>query len=182
VSGPEPTLPVLPVVSVLSRCSSALDKAIPDLNRYFGPVAIRSRPYPFDMSDYYLPEMGAGLTRIWLCFGRLRDPAELRHWKLFCFELEESLSADGARTVNLDPGYLDHGKLVLASFKPAPDKICVGGGVWAHTCLRYRFGDFTGPDHSFPDFIDGRFNDYFRRAKSFYKNALRGVPSPEVER
>ena len=82
-------------------------------------------------------------------------------------------SADQKRRVNLDPGYLDLGKLVLASFKQAHDKIYLGRGVWAHTCLRYRAGNFIAPDHSFPDFQDGRFNRFMLQARNLYKSLLR---------
>jgi len=173
VSGPEKVLPVLPVVSVICGSPDSLAGVLPELCGYFGEVILRSRPFPFDMSTYYQPEMGTGLDRTWLCFAGLRDPSELSRWKLFCFSVEESRSGGSGRTVNLDPGYLDHGKLVLASFKPAPDKVYMGHGVWAHTCLRYRFGDFCGPDHSFPDFIDGRFNGFFKEVKSLYRRFLR---------
>jgi len=173
VSGPERILPVLPVVSVICGSPDQLTGVLPELRGYFGETILRSRPFPFDMSTYYQAEMGTGLERTWLCFSGLRDPSELPRWKLFCFETEETMSISSGRTVNLDPGYLDHGKLVLASFKPAPDKVYMGEGVWAHTCLRYRFGEFCGPDHSFPDFIDGRFNVFFKEAKSMYRRLLR---------
>ena len=80
--------------------------------------------------------------------------------------------ADRWILVNLDPGYLDLGKLVLASCKEAPDKLYLGEGVWGHTCLRYRFGAFSAPDHSFPDFQDGRFNSFFTEARGLYKSML----------
>lgn len=173
MSGPDKVLPVLPVVSVISRTPDSLSGVLPELEGHFGQVLLKGGPFPFDMSTYYQAEMGSGLERNWLCFSNLGDPSELPGWKLFCFGIEEAMVHGKARTVNLDPGYLDHGKLVLASFKPAPDKIYMGRGVWAHTCLRYRFGDFHGPDHSFPDFIDGRFNAFFREAKSLYRRLLR---------
>jgi len=163
----------MPVVSVLFGAPEAMEAVLPGLVGFFGPPALRSGEYPFDMSDYYRPEMGEGLRRCWLCFSVLRDPSELTAWKTLTCDLERTMSRGGRRTANLDPGYLDHGKLVLASLKEAPDKVYMGRGVWAHTCLRYRFGDFTGPDHSFPDFLDGRFNDFFRQAKEVYKRLLR---------
>lgn len=166
----------MPVVSVISGDPFQVEAVLPELIVSFGPVALQSGAYPFDMSSYYRPEMGEELQRCWLCFAVLRDPAELPAWKILTRDLENTMSRDGRRTVNLDPGYLDHGKLVLASFKEAPDKVYMGSGVWAHTCLRYRFGDFTGPDHSFPDFLDGRFNGFFRQAKGVYRKLLRERP------
>lgn len=173
MTGPDIPTPVMPVVSVLSGPDGGVMAVRQALEGFFGGIALESEPFPFDMSDYYVPEMGGSLFRVWFCFSDLRDPSELPDWKVYCRGLEQEHLSPSGRTVNLDPGYLDHGKLVLASFKPSPDKIYMGNGVWAHTCLRYRFGDFSGPDHSFPDFIDGRFNRFFKKAKGFYRRLLR---------
>ena len=43
----------------------------------------------------------------------------------------------------------------------------------ALTCLRYDHGEFVAPDHSFPDFIDGRFNDFMLEVRANYRRILR---------
>ncbi len=164
---------VLPVVSVLYNDSSVLKRALVSLQLLFGEVLLFSEPYPFDMTDYYRSEMGPSLIRVWFCFSPLRDPSELSAWKKDCSKLEAEFSSRGKRLVNIDPGYLDHGKLVLASCKAAPDKIYMGSGVFAHTCLRYKKGQFHGPEHSFADFIDGRFDDFFTSAKQLLRKLLK---------
>ena len=73
---------------------------------------------------------------------------------------------------------MDLGKLVLASLKEAPDKIYVGEGVWAHTCLRYGSGSFGAPEHSFPDFKDGRFDAFMLEARRLYKSRLGAAAEP----
>jgi hypothetical protein len=133
---------------------------------------LASGSFPFDMTCYYEKEMGSPLERRWFCFG-LADPSGLSRWKRDCMEIEESFSERRRRRVNLDPGYLDLGKLVLASCKAAPDKIYLSDGVYAHTCLRYGRGGFAAPEHSFADFIDGRFNGFFMEARALYRKALR---------
>ena len=174
MSGPVEPPRVMPVVSLIYSEERLLPEARSALVERFGGECLFSRPYPFDMSDYYSGEMGEGLRRIWLCFGALADPSRLPDWKTFCHGLETRLSReDGGREVNVDPGYMDFGKLVLASFKEAPDKIYMGDGVWAHTCLRYGHGHFTAPDHSFPDFRDGRFDDFMLEARRCYRRILR---------
>jgi len=165
---------VMPVVSLLLAGGEPPGPPRDALVRLFGPVALESGPFPFDLSGYYEGEMGGGLTRRWICFAEPGDPSRLTAWKHDCTLLEDRFAdGGGRRRVNLDPGYLDLGKLVLASFKSAPDKLYVGGGVWAHTCLRYRYGGFTAPDHSFPDFRDGRFSAFFTEARKVYRAVLR---------
>jgi len=165
--------PVLRVVSVLAQGEDLLDAVRTRLEEAFGPSALESGSYPFDMSGYYEREMGRALSRVWIAFGALAPAEELPVWKETCVSLEDRFREGGARRVNLDPGYLDHGKLVLASCKEAPDKIYMGSGVWAHTCLRFRFGRYEAPDHSFPDFRDGRFDGFFMEARKLMKRLQR---------
>ncbi len=165
--------PVMVIASIISHDDKLKESTCIPLESRFGKADMESPLYPFDLSDYYEKEMGAFLTRRWYCFSKLSDASELAEWKYFCVNIENcSLDRKGNRTVNIDPGYLDYGKLVLASFKNAPDKIYMGRGVWAHTCLRYGRGSFTAPDHSFPDFKDGRFNDFMLEARNLYRKML----------
>jgi len=173
VSEPVSPLPVMPLVSVIFPGDTFPEGIGEALEEVFGEAVLESARYPFDLSDYYEAEMGCDLGRVWLGFRRLSDPSLLPSWKLACREIEKESSREGGnRTINVDPGYMDFGKLVLASFKEAPDKIYVGSGVWAHVCLRYGHGGFTAPSHSFPDFRDGRFLEFMLRARSTYKRLL----------
>jgi hypothetical protein len=165
--------PVLRVCSCLTGKPERLAEVEKVLTGAFGEIALRSDPFPFEMSDYYSDEMGGHLERRWLCFGELFGAELLPQFRLTTGRIEERFSTHGKRRVNLDPGYLDLGKLVLASMKEAPDKIYMGEGVWAHTCLVYRAGLFSAPDHSFPDFQDGRFDDFMLRARDLLKKLLR---------
>ena len=175
--GPVEVLQVMPVISVISSDDEFKKETELILESHFGRIDISSGLYLFDLSDYYEEEMGEKLTRQWFSFSTLRDASLLVEWKLICADIEEQfLDSRSNRMVNIDPGYLDYGKLVLASFKSAPDKIYMGRGVWAHTCLRFGHGRFTAPDHSFPDFIDGRFNDFMLEIRKNYREILRLHP------
>jgi hypothetical protein len=171
--------PVLRICSLLTADADLLPVVEDELTRAFGEIILRSAPVPFDTSDYYREEMGDGLVRRWYCFRDLCGAEHLPEARLDTGRIEEMFAAGGKRRVNLDPGYLDLGKLVLASLKEAPDKMYMGQGVWAHTCLRYRFGAFKAPDHSFPDFKDGRFNDFMLEARKLYRSLLRERDRPD---
>ncbi|MCK5130719.1 MAG: DUF4416 family protein [Candidatus Sabulitectum sp.] len=90
---------------------SLLKETSASLQLFFGEVVLFSEPCPFDMTDYYRDEMGSSILRVWFCFSPLRDPSELPLWKEKCMEIEEKFGERGKRLVNIDPGYLDHGKL-----------------------------------------------------------------------
>ncbi len=176
MSGQVEVPPVLIIISIISLEDKLKEIARILLESRFGKAELESPLYPFDLSDYYEKEMGYSLSRRWFCFSKLCDASELAEWKYFCESIElDSLDKKGDRKVNIDPGYLDYCKLVLASYKSAPDKIYMGRGVWAHTCLRYGHGSFLAPDHSFPDFKDGRFNDFMLEARRLYRKMLREI-------
>jgi hypothetical protein len=164
--------PVLGVCSCLTAHPTLRGETERQLAGAFGEIALQSPVYAFDTSDYYRDEMGEGLERHWYCFRPLWRPERLARHRLATGRIEAALAEAGRRRVNLDPGYLDLGKLVLASRKEAPDKIYLGEGIWAHTCLRFVSGAFTAPEHSFPDFRDGRFNDFMVEARALYKSLL----------
>jgi hypothetical protein len=171
--------PVLRLCSCITGEPRLLAKVEAALTGSFGEISLRSEPFPFELSDYYRAEMGGNLERRWFCFGELFGAEMLPQFRLATGRIEERFSTDGNRRVNMDPGYLDLGKLVLASLKEAPDKIYMGEGVWAHTCLIYREGGFTAPDHSFPDFHDGRFGEFMVGARELLKRLLREGSRPE---
>lgn len=173
MSGPLKAPPVIILISIISSDDGLKEQAAGSLEGRFGRIHLTSPSYPFDLSDYYKGEMGGGLTRRWCSFSSLQCASFLVDWKLACASIEMEFSdIDSNRKVNIDPGYMDFGKLVLASFKSAPDKIYMGSGVWAHTCLRYGHGGFTAPDHSFPDFKDGRFNRFMLEVRGHYRKLL----------
>jgi len=164
----------LRVCSCLTADEGLAAAAAALLEDRYGPIAMRSPWYEFELSGYYAAEMGAApLRRIWWCFAELCKPEDLAVYRLSTGEVEAGFARAGCRQVNLDPGYLDYGKLVLASRKEAPDKIYMGTGVWAHTCLRFRFGKFEAPDHSFADFKDGRFDGFMVEARQFLRRTLK---------
>jgi hypothetical protein len=164
--------PVLGMCSCLTAHPALLRETERELAGAFGEIALKSPVYAFDTSDYYREEMGEGLERYWYCFRPLWRPERLPRHRLATGRIEATFAEGGRRRVNLDPGYLDLSKLVLASQKEAPDKIYLGEGVWAHTCLRFGSGSFAAPGHSFPDFQDGRFDDFMLEARALYKSLL----------
>ncbi len=89
-----------------------------------------------------------------------------------CFSLTFFL--DGRRKVNIDPGYMDLFKLVLASAKFQGQKICLGKGVYADPTLYYDKG-WKSYDWSFPDFKSGRYDEFLAGVRRSYKNKMRNM-------
>ena len=116
---PHPPQPVKLIVGMLSRGKSLFTLAEREMQSLWGPLDVHSDTMPFTHTTYYEKEMGAPLLRKFVSFARLIDPGDLAPIKHQTNALEEQLAhtPEGrsfvvARPINLDPGYLDPGKLV----------------------------------------------------------------------
>ena len=119
--------------------------------------------------------MGDKLARSIVSFQLPVSPGELVNFKQECVELEQELAGEaGNRSANLDAGYLDHGKLVLASLKPAGQKIYLGRGVYADLVARYGGGKYRPFEWTFPDFTAGVYDEDLAKIRQLYLQQLRG--------
>ncbi len=97
------------------------------LAEHFGEIELTSQCWPFEATDYYEPEMGAGIKRQFVFLVDLISVERLAEIKRLTNEIELRICDDLAlahatRPVNLDPGYVTLSKLVLATTK---DHACV---------------------------------------------------------
>jgi hypothetical protein len=149
------------------------------LQQHFGTIVLRSQPFPFTQTTYYNREMGEGLTRLYVAFDPLINIAELAAVKHTTNHLEALwVLPSGQRRVNLDPGYLDLAKVVLASTKDHAHRLYIGAGMFAEVTLRYwrkRFQpwEWTYPDYRLPDT-----QGFFEQLRDLYKTQLRQQTSP----
>jgi len=171
--GSPPPDPVKRIVAVLRAPGAPLERALERLAELWGEIDFSGPDRPFDASGYYAPEMGASLSRRIVSFRELAPPESLVEAKLAAVEVEDALRVDGRRTVNLDAGYLDLSKVVLASLKPLGQKIHLGRGVWADLVLRFRDGAYRPLEWTFPDFRDGRYSEELLEVRRRYGAELR---------
>lgn len=166
--------PVKLLIGVLYLKEEDLAWARGKLEEAFGSIDYASLPCPFGVTDYYEKEMGPDLKRIFFSFQHLINPGELASIKLQTNRIEEKLACEGKRRVNLDPGYMDYYKIVLASGKPSGQKIYLGQGIYADPALYYDRG-WKPYDWGFPDFRQGEYNEILTTIRNLYKNQCRGL-------
>lgn len=154
-----PVEPVLRVLALLHREPKPLHAALARLEEAWGPLDFVGPDRPFNVTQYYEDEMGRDLCRRWVGFARMIDPAELAASKLLCMQVEQQTAEQGKRRVNLDVGCLDHAKLVLASVKPAGQKIYLGAGVYADLVAKFKGGRYQPFEWTFPDLAEGRYDE-----------------------
>jgi len=163
---------VQPIAAVLFVNEKALHTALSLLERFFSPVDFMSDVYPFNTTDYYADEMGEALSRVIISFEKILDPSFLVGGKERGGEVESSCSRRGKRLVNIDVGYLDLHKLVLASYKERGNKVYLKRGVWADMTLFFRKGKVEPFPWSFPDFKTGIYDRELFEIRNRYRKKL----------
>jgi hypothetical protein len=165
--------PVKLIASLLTGDPSLLAGVKEALSRAFGPIDFESELLPFDHTDYYAPEFGAGLQRQIVTFADLVDPGDLPAIKRKTNEMEQATASDGSRQVNIDPGYVSLGKMVLASTKNHAHRLYLGEGIYGEGTLAYQQGRFRAWPWTYPDYASDRYCALFDEIREKYKAQLR---------
>jgi hypothetical protein len=169
---PQPVKFFIGILSGQDKLFSEIEKPLTEL---YGPIDFRSNILPFDFTDYYKKEMGSGIKRYFLSFEDLIDPGILVSIKRETNRIETKFSEKDLRKINLDPGYLDFHKVVLASGKFGGQKIYLSQGIYADMTLRYIQGKFHPTDTAFPDFKSGQYVNFFMTIRQIYKKQSRNL-------
>jgi hypothetical protein len=166
-------LPVKVFAGVLLAPTADWDGLCRHLRDTWGPEDLVTDPEPFDWTSYYAAEMGDRLQRRFIGFARLVSPSCLPRLKQEATVAEAELAdASLRRCVNIDVGYLDLHKVVLASTKQGPLRVALAHGIWADVVLHYRKGRFEAFDRTFADFRSDRYGAFFLRLRELYKRDL----------
>jgi hypothetical protein len=75
--------------------------------------------------------------------------------------------------VNVDPGYLDGTKLVLATTKNAGHRVYIDSGVHAEIELIYRCGAFTPLEWTYADYREPAALEFFAKVRRNYLAELK---------
>jgi hypothetical protein len=172
---PRAVEPVKLLVALLWNEPAALRMSLVRLSEQWGPPDFTGEDHLFELTRYYEPEMGPELRRRLVSFAQLVPPESIREAKLACNGIEDELACERGRRVNLDIGYLDHNKIVLASAKYAGQKIHLGDGIYADLIARFRDGRYQPFDWTFPDFSDGRYDKDLNRIRGIYMGQLKAL-------
>jgi hypothetical protein len=165
--------PVKLIVGMLTAQETLFETARVELSGTYGPVDHVSSVWPFDFTAYYAEEFGEKLLRQFLAFEDLIDPATLPETKLYTNEFERRFSVEGKRRMNLDPGYVDLSKLVLATTKNHQHRLYLAQGVYGEVTLRFTRKSFRPWEWTYPDYRCDHYIQFFNEVRSTYLEQLR---------
>ncbi|HEX5021585.1 MAG TPA: DUF4416 family protein [Candidatus Binatia bacterium] len=161
-------------VALLSSDVDLLTAVETDLSPILSEIDARSEVVPWIASKFYEREMGRGLLRRFVSFSVLQSPENLAEIKLQTQRIEDNYRIVAAgRRVNLDPGYIDAFKLVLASTKNAGQRIYLRSGIYGEATLLYHDAAFHGLEYSYRDYLWPESLAFFTQMRAQYLTQLR---------
>jgi hypothetical protein len=164
--------PVKLICGVLFNRDFDIQKADDKLITLLGLIDLKSPIFDFVFTDYYSSEMGSDLQKRFYSFERLVMPDMLPAIKNNTIKIEEGFSIDGKRAVNLDPGYIEESKLVLASTKNFSHRIYLRDNIWAEVTMRYAHGKWITHDWTYPDYSQELGLEFLSKVRETYKGQL----------
>lgn len=181
---PRPAQPVKLIAGLLGGDPDLLRRTRQLLVRQFGPVDLESELWAFTETDYYADEMGPDLKRCFLSFATLTSPDMLVQIKLDTNALEQeiaeqALDPDIARPINIDPGYIDPARLVLATTKDRAHRVYVGFGIYAEVTLQFRQGVWEPQPWTYPDYRRPEYHAFFTAARDHLLKQRAALPSAD---
>ncbi len=139
----------------------------------FGPIADQTPVMEFQYTEYYQQEMGAPLLKLYYTFQKTIPPQDIVKAKLYTNQIEDRYGIDGKRQINLDPGYIELPKLVLATTKNFSHRIYLNKGIYGDIQLVWRGGAFQTNPWTYPDYKSTRVLGFFHTARQSYYESLK---------
>ena len=176
--------PVKLIIGILAADHKCVYTAADVLADKFGRIDFTSDIWPFDKTDYYKDQTGPRILRQFISIERLIDPGKLAKIKHKTNKLEQKLAKSLAlplpRPVNLDPGIIEPSKLVLATTKNYSHRIYIGNKMYAEVTLIYDKGRWCPLEHSYPDYRQQCYFDFFEKVRERLLEQLKRYQSPKT--
>ncbi len=185
MADPSEPPPVKLICGIITARKDLYDEILGLLEDSLAPVELQSGWMDFEMTDYYSERMGRPLFRRFVGFAGVASPGVLCDAKMRTNAIEARLSRRHAgqgppRCVNLDPGYVEYSKLVLASMKNFSHRIYLRDGVYAEVTMQYRGNRWRALEWTFPDYASGSYDEFLTRVRDALKDhAGRDNPPPD---
>lgn len=161
------------IVALMSSDCVLLNTIERRLSDKFGDIDLMSDLFPFDYTNYYTKEMGGALQKKFLSFYEMIFIENLPNIKNFTNDVEQQYALEGKRCINIDPGYVTHAQMVLATTKDYTHRIYLGKGVYADLEYVCRRKVFQTLEWTYPDYRRKFSLDFFQQVREKYLQQMR---------
>ena len=158
------------IVGIIYTTDEQYEKIIHLLTSKFGPIDFMTEEFSFsdEFSNYYDAEIGGEARRKILSFEELVDPSRQAEIKVYTNEVEADHSVEGKRLINLDPGFLSHGRLMLATTKKTGFRIPLSEGIYTELTLYYARGAWQKLPWTYRDYQSERVQSFLTTVRKRY--------------
>lgn len=161
--------PVILFTGMIARDEGLFGLAAKELKKSFGEISHHSPIFPWDHSDYYENEMGKDLKKQFIFFAKPIMPDRIADIKIETNRIEGLFLREGdekwKRMINIDPGYMNRAKIVLATTKDFSHRIYLRGGIYSEVTLIYKGDSYQPLSCTFPDFRSNNYIKLFNRVR-----------------
>ena len=154
------------IIGVIYSDRDVLEKTLELLVREFGEIDAVSEEYSFsdEFSTYYDTELGGkGIRKIY-SFKEPVDPSRQAKIKIFTNNIEKSFN----RRINLDPGLISHGRLLLATTKATGFRVALEDGIYSELTLFYARGKWNKLPWTYRDYQTERVQKFLAKVRKIY--------------
>ena len=172
------------IVGIIYHDVDVYNKTLAILSEEFGPIDDMSEPYSFskEYSTYYDDELGGEGIRQIISFRDPVDPARQAAIKVFTNGIEKSFSPEGIRLINLDPGLINHGRLLLSTTKQTGFRIALSDGIYSELTLYWARGAWQKLPWTYRDYQSERVQKFITMVRKKYLDERRKTLPPKPKR
>lgn len=170
------------IIGVIFNDAQVLEDAMKILVSEFGEYDLVCEEFSFskEYSTYYDSELGGeGMRRIY-SFKELVSPDRQAQIKIRTNEIEKMFSEGENRKINLDPGFISHGRLLLATTKKTGFRIPLSDGIYTELTLFYARGEWHKLPWTYRDYQSERVQKFLTKARKIYLEQRKTLPSENV--
>ena len=158
------------IMGIIYNDKEVLDAALSALTDAFGEFDDVCEEFSFseEFSNYYDEEIGGEGMRVILSFRDTVEPNRQAEIKQFTNRIEAIFSTKGNRQINLDPGFINHGRLMLATTKKAGFRIPLSDGIYTELTLFWARGAWQKLPWTYRDYQSERVQRFITKVRRKY--------------
>ena len=168
--------PVKLYIGTIFNEDSILYEVLEILAEKYGEIQTRSERFEFTQTNYYVREMGSPLFRQFFVFKELISPELMADIKIHTNRLEEQQMVKHktmGRVINLDPGIIMGGSMIVATAKNFSHRIPLKKGIYAHLEYMFTKKEVKELPWTYLDFRSKEYKDFFLKVRKEYLSELK---------
>ena len=158
------------IIGIIYSDMTVYNEAVKILEERFGPIDGESERFSFsrEFSNYYDEELGGEGDRVILSFRDTVEPSRQSEIKSMTNEIEARFSVGGKRKINIDPGFINHGRLMLATTKAAGFRIPLSDGIYTELTLFWAKGGWHKLPWTYRDYQSEKVQKFLTETRARY--------------